>query len=560
MRQIIACILSILLVPFACSVKISAAADLPGTVQPGQIEQQFQQAPRMRADQPARIAVSEADQPVPSNAQEIRFKLTRLVTKGATVYSEKELLSDYESRLEKEVSLADIYQIAYALTARYRNDGYILSRVVVPAQSIEDGQVHLKVIEGYIAVVTIEGIDEDHRKIIQDYAEKIRNCRPLKNVILERYLLLMNDLPGAFAQAVIKPSQKEPGASDMTVQFSQGKIHGGLSLDNRGGESLGPMRISSDIGFNSVLGLQESTTARFVTSGNEKLKFLSVSHEERIGAEGGKLSLSHSTVEAKPKEMDFIPLNLETSSETTTLMYSYPLIRSRSENLLLRGSFAVHDGETEIFGVEDTRDRIRAFRLGATFDLADAWGVNLIDIEVSRGIEGLGSSKNGDPMLSRIEGRVDFGKAAVYAARLQSLAPHLSFLTAISAQYAWTDLLSSELYSFGGEQLGRGYDPSELVGDNGVGIKLELRYTDTIPGRVPFSYTGYAFYDAGKVNQRSPGGFPSSESAASAGLGLRMSLGQYVSCYAELAKPLTRDVTAKEDRNARGYAGLSIRF
>ncbi|MCI0499818.1 MAG: hypothetical protein L0Y36_09090, partial [Planctomycetales bacterium] len=399
-----------------------------------------------------------------------------------------------------------------------------------------------------------------HRKIVLDYAEKIRNCRPLKNGILERYLLLMNDLPGAFVQAVIKPSQKEPGASDMTVQFSQSKIQGGLSLDNRGGESLGLMRISADIGLNSALGLQESTTARFVTSGNEKLKFLSISHEERIGAEGGKLNLSHSTVEAKPKEMYFIPLNLETSSETTTLMYSYPLIRSRSENLLLRSSFTAHDGETQIFGVEDTRDRIRAFRLGATFDLADAWGVNLLDMEVSRGIDGLGSSKNDDPMLSRPAGRVDFTKSSLYAARLQYLVPRWSFLTAVSAQYAWTDLLSSELYNFGGEQIGRGYDPSELVGDHGVGMKLELRYTDTIPGRLLFSYTGYAFYDAGKVYQRSPGGLHSSESASSAGLGLRMSLGRHISCYAELAKPLTRDVSAEEDRNARGYAGLSFRF
>jgi hemolysin activation/secretion protein len=559
MRQIIACIFSILSVIFVFSVK-APAADLPGTVRPGQIEQQFQDEPKIRADRPGRVVIPEADQPVPPNAQEIRFKLAGIVIEGATVYSEKELLSDSQNRLDKEVSLADIYQIASALTARYRNDGYILSRIVVPAQSIEDGQVRLKVIEGYIAGINIEGTDEDHRKFVHDYAEKIRNCRPLKNEILERYLLLMNDLPGAFAQAVIKPSTQEPGASDMTVKFTQNKLQGGLSIDNRGGKSLGPMRISADIGLNSVLGMQESTTARFVTSGNEKLKFLSVSHEERIGGEGGKFQLSHSTVEAKPKEMAFIPLNLETSSRTTTFGYSHPLIRSRSQNLLLRGSFTAHDGETQIFGVEDTRDRLRAFRLGATFDLADALGVNLLDIEVSRGIEGLGSSKNHDIMLSRPEGRVDFTKAAMYAARLQPIALRWSFLTAFSAQYAWTDLLSSELYSFGGEQTGRGYDPSELVGDHGIGMKLELRYTDTVPGRFPFSYTGYAFYDVGKVYQRSPAGASSSESAASAGLGLRMSLGQHVSCYAELAKPLTRDVSAEEERNARGYAGFSIRF
>jgi hemolysin activation/secretion protein len=560
MKPFIAGTLSVLGLMFLCGAIVQAAG-LPGTVQPGQIEQQFQLEPKMRADQPGRIAVPEADQPMPSNAKDVRFKLIRLVIEGATVYSEKDLLSNYRSRLDGEVSLADIYQIASAMTAKYRNDGYILSQVVVPAQSVEGGRVRLRVMEGYITSVTIEGVDGDRRKLAQRYADKIRQSRPLKNSVLERYLLLMNDLPGAIARAAIKPSQKESGASEMTVQFSQSKVQGGLSLDNRGGESLGPWRISGDIGLNSVFGLQESTTLRLVSSGNEKMTFVSLAHEEKIGSEGGNLNLSFSTVNAKPKEMTFIPLNLETSSQTAVLAYSHPLIRSRSQNLSLRGGLTVHEGKTEIFSVEDTRDSTHALKIGATYDLADSWyGTNLIDVELSQGIIGLGSSSNHDRMLSRFNGRVDFTKATLYAARLQTLLPRWSFLAAVNAQYAFTDLLSSELYSFGGEQFGRGYDPSEMVGDHGVGMKLELRYTDTFSGRLAFSYTGYAFYDAGIVYQRSPGGLADSDSAASAGLGLRMTLGRYASCYAELAKPLTRDVSAEGNRDMRSYAGVSIRF
>jgi hemolysin activation/secretion protein len=291
------------------------------------------------------------------------------------------------------------------------------------------------------------------------------------------------------------------------------------------------------------------------------MKFGSLSHEERIGPDGGKLNISGAIVRSKPKELLFVPLNQETSSESVAVTYIYPLIRSRSQNLFLRGTFSVHDGKTEIFGVEDTRDRIRAFRLGATYDRADSWnGINLLDIELSQGINGLGSSDKNDAMLSRPNGRVDFTKATLYAARLQSLTSQLSFLAAVNAQYAWSDLLSSELYSFGGEQFGRGYDPSELVGDHGVAGKLELRYTDTLPLGFAASYTLYGFYDIGIVYQRTSGGDSCSESAASAGLGLKVNLGQYVSFFAELAQPLTRDVSAKENRDSRGYGGVSIRF
>jgi hemolysin activation/secretion protein len=539
----------------------AAAVDLPGTVQPGQIQKQFEPEPKMRADRPERIVTPEPDQPVPSNAKELRFKLTRLAVEGATVYPEQDLLPAYQSRLDKEISLFDIYQIAAALTAKYRNDGYILSQVVVPAQSVEDGKVRLQAVEGYIAAVTLEGVDGDRRKLVQRYADRIRQSRPLKNDVLERYLLFMNDLPGAFARATIKPSPGIPGASDMHVQFTQQMVSGGLSLDNRGGKSQGPLRLNADLGLNSALGLQESTRIRFVHSLSDELSFGSLSHDQTIGPDGGKLSLTASMSRSKPEELAFIPLNLETSSQTAALMYSYPLIRSRAQNLSLRGSFTLHEGETKIFNVKDTRDSLRAVRLGTTYDIADAWGgVNLLDIELSQGIHGLGSSDNGDPFLSRANGRVDFTKATLYAARLQSLLPGLSFLAAVSGQYAFTDLLSSELYSFGGEQFGRGYDPSELVGDHGIAVKLELRYTLTAPSFLDSSYTPYAFYDAGIVYQRTSGGLNDSDSAASAGLGLRVTFGRHVSAYAEMAKPLTRDVSAEGNRDLRGYAGISLRF
>ncbi len=202
------------------------AAELPGAVLPGQIEQQFKKEPQIRAGQPERVVVPEVDQPVPSSARGIRFKLTKVVIEGATVYSESELRSVYQDRLDQEVSLAEIYQIASLLTAKYRNDGYILSRVIVPVQSIEGGEVRLKAVEGYVARVTIDGTT-GWRKLVQRYAAQITKSRPLKNSVLERYLLLMNDLPGAFARATIKPSPSEPGASEMIVEFTQSKVQGG---------------------------------------------------------------------------------------------------------------------------------------------------------------------------------------------------------------------------------------------------------------------------------------------------------------------------------------------
>ncbi|MGA4816816.1 POTRA domain-containing protein [Pseudomonas aeruginosa] len=47
--------------------------------------------------------------------------------------------------------------LANRLTAKYRQDGYLLTQVVVPEQSIEGGKVRLQVIEGYLEHVQIKG-------------------------------------------------------------------------------------------------------------------------------------------------------------------------------------------------------------------------------------------------------------------------------------------------------------------------------------------------------------------------------------------------------------------
>jgi hemolysin activation/secretion protein len=225
-------------------------------------------------------------------------------------------------------------------------------------------------------------------------------------------------------------------------------------------------------------------------------------------------------------------------------------------------SLGVHNGETTLFGFTESEDRIRSLRLGLQWDAADSFaGLNLLDVEFSQGLAGLGASKNGDVLLSRANGRVDYRKLTLYAARVQSITPRWSVLGAVTVQRAMTDLLTSELFGFGGEQFGRGFDPSEMVGDHGVAGKLELRYGLRQPFAWVDAWSMYAFYDAGRVQQRTVApGAEDSESARSTGFGSRFDLARQISLFVEVAKPLGRDVAAEGNRDARFFGGLSARF
>src|SRR3569832_1435898 len=116
----------------------AAAADapVPGVVLFGQIERQFRETPRPQA-MPAPIVQPPAPvQAAPAKADEVRFVLKQVKLEGATVYTEDQLRPYFADLIDKEIALSEIYALADRLTARYRNDGYILTQVIVPAQTV----------------------------------------------------------------------------------------------------------------------------------------------------------------------------------------------------------------------------------------------------------------------------------------------------------------------------------------------------------------------------------------------------------------------------------------
>ena len=536
----------------------SSGQTRPGTTQPGQIERQLEK-PREPASKPAVITIPEPAQPPPPNAAGIQFVLNRLMVDGVTAYEADALRGVYAGALGREVTLADIYRVADALTARYRNDGYILSQVIVPAQTVEDGAIRLRAIEGYVAAVRVEGGSAALNARVRRYAQKVLAVRPLTVGALERCVLLANDIPGVQARAVLAPAST-PGAADLVLEVSQRGYATGSSLDTRGSRAQGRQRVFGNVELYSLFRGASLTSVRGVTTLDRELGYLAAAHESLVGAEGTRIGVAGSYVYSRPQDLAVVPLDLRTTSGTFTVSVFQPLVRSRTKNLSARAALSAFDSTTTVFGVKDTADRVRAVRLGLTFDASDGLGgINLADLEFSQGIAALGASANGGRYLSRSTGRTDFRKATLYAARLQLLPAGWSLALAVNAQYALTDLLSPELFGVGGEQFGRGYDFAEILNDHGVAAKVDLRYSDTRLGGTAATLMPYVFYDFGRVWQRTPSpGLDTTQSAASAGAGLRVSFGRRLSGFVELGKPLTRIVGQEKNRRARIYTGLSV--
>ena len=316
-------------------------AQSQGVVAPGRIEKQFEVETLPKST--FEPIIPEGDEVIPpSEADAIKFVLSGVLVEGSTIYGEPDFQSIYESALGEEVSLGDIYRMAGKISAKYRGDGYILSRAVVPAQRILDGLVKIQAIEGFINEVIIEGDVSRRESLLENYAAKIAAERPLTARTLERYLLLADDLAGLTAKAVLTPSIDIPGASDLVLFVDQKDYNLSVAIDNRGTRFVGPNEISFSAKFNSLLGLHESTTFRSIfASQPEELRFFQMSHTEVLGSEGTKFQMSYNIVRSRPG-FTFSTAdgtNVESESQELSFRLSHPLIRTRSENLEVSGSF-----------------------------------------------------------------------------------------------------------------------------------------------------------------------------------------------------------------------------
>lgn len=111
-----------------------------------------------------------------------------------------------------------------------------------------------------------------------------------------------------------------------------------------------------------------------------------------------------------------------------------------------------------------------------------------------------GATRLGDPLASRSDGDGVFSKVQFWGDARFSLNDRIDLFFAMGGQLADRALLGSEELALGGAYRTRGYNFSEVLGDEGIYGLAELRYnvnTDNLPlDRL----TLYGFVDGGKVN------------------------------------------------------------
>lgn len=534
--------------------------------EPGRIEKRIHKPTQVQPEPARPVLPAIPGKPRAPVEGESRFVLAGVQIDGAKVYDIAAFAPLYEPYLAKEIGAAEIQKLVTAIAAKYRGDGYFLTQVTASPQDLALGILRIKIVEGRVARVSFPGADARRQPELARYVAKIKALRPARLAEVERYMMLIDDLPGVSIDGSVKPIDKDAGTYELVLAIDQAAFDGYVSVDNRGTRAVGRYQALVNGNLNALFSARDRTglTLFTIPATPKELAYVEITHEERIGSEGMRAwaSASHSEVDAGGI---FAADNLGSRSTRGGVGLSYPLVRSRDHNLSLFGKFDVVNQRQDLDDVRNFDDRLRVLRIGADYNLNDdLGGQNAVSAELSRGLDVFGASDGIYAGQSRASSRADghavFTKLTVSATRRQKLGDKWAVQLSVAGQKSDERLLSNEEFYIGGAQFGRAFDSGEISGDDGAAASAELQYGEFLSLPYLDSYQVYGFYDFGIVWETAATNFNGRTSLTSAGGGLRLGIAKAVFGGLEVAKPLNRIVANEGDKGPRVFFYLLSRY
>ncbi|MFT6773457.1 MAG: hemolysin activation/secretion protein [Paracoccaceae bacterium] len=524
------------------------------------------------------IAVT--SQTPPANAAEISFTLTSVTLAGGTIYAPAALAPLYADSVGQVITVEDLFVIAARLQAQYRDDGYLFTRVLVPAQEIDSGAVRFELVEAVIEEVLIEepaGPIGAVRALVERIVAPLIGLANPRLADIEAVLLRLNDIPGVIrAAAVPKLGGDTRGGIKLYVNMERNTLDVVAFVDNRQSPIIGTGLFGAVASWNSWTEAGDTTTLSIFGSGDFDDAFPrdfqerwtgQLEHSRFIGDRGLSLRLRGLYSRTRPgdsvRDFAIVGQQLELGAALV-----WPLVRSRALSIDVSGGLEVIEMDSVVPasgggpGLVTADDSIRAMFASARLVQRDLFGVTEAEASLRAGLDFYGASRPDDAGLSRADGDGSFVLVRGQVSRTlthQALAP-FSFWAELRGQWADRPLLSSEEFSIGGPTLSRAYDPSEYAGDNGIGATAEIR----IPAGFTLydqliDATLYAYGDAAEVGNLG-GGTPIHQSLLSAGVGVRANLPAGFALNLEAAKPIDTPLARTSSDAWRFFFSASKRF
>ena len=403
---------------------------------------------------------------------EVRIKVTRFRVTGQDVLPREDVDAILDSYKKKELNFSELMQISDKLTALFKKKGYMLAKVYLPEQNLDDGTVEYIVVIGRLGNIKVENRSGLSEAAINRQTSALKTGEYVRRQNVERAVWLLNDLSGADARVLFSPG-KEEGTTDILIQVDPQKgKHGSVFADNYGNRYTGyyELGMTYDIWNPAHQGDQLSLA---VNTTGRKERYGSFNYRIPLWKDGFTMDAGYSYLGYHlGKEYDM--LYARGTARVYHVGMDYAFERSSRQNVYggIRYEYSRLRDEYRAFDLDYADKHSHAAIFSLYGDKSASDGVTSWRFDWKWG----NLTFNNNEIPDELDTKGTYSKANVTVMRRQDLTNRLYLNLVGSAQLASRNLDSSEKMSLGGINGVRAYPRSEGSGDNGYLLRAEMRY------------------------------------------------------------------------------------
>ncbi|HEX2648779.1 MAG TPA: ShlB/FhaC/HecB family hemolysin secretion/activation protein [Burkholderiales bacterium] len=415
-----------------------------------------------------------AERPAPRSGLSVvvsRFRVT-----GATVFSAAELEQALAPWTGRRLADEDLEEARRAITARYLAAGYVNSGAIIPDQTIAEGTLEIRVIEGRLAEVVVGGANAFRPGFIRERVELAAG--PPLNVqrLQERMQVMLQNPQIERINAELGPGA-EPGEAVLKLDVTEAKQQTlGFTLANNRSPAVGANHGEGTLVFRNKLGFGEALGLRFGRT--EGLVEWGANLAVPVSPRDTLFTLKYERTGAEVIEPPFDQIDIRSSTRNAEAGLTQPLVRTLSREVAVGAVISNRDNASFLLGqpfsftpgLVDGRSSVSALRLVGDWSERSNDEVLAVRVTASHGLALFGSTVHPGFPDSKFDSRL---AQLQWARRLGREAGQV--VVRADWQHANGSLLPAEKFAVGGLQSVRGYRENALVRDHGWAASIEYR-------------------------------------------------------------------------------------
>ena len=307
------------------------------------------------------LAVTLVKQSIPPDAKRRWAVVRRVKIDGAFPELESQTAALIASIQGRRVSLADAFQFAASVQAAYGEAGYPLVNAILEPQYFAEGEVRIKIIDGFIENLDLTGVPQDLRGLARDRLAPIVGRRHITLAELQRHILLLGELPGVTGGTTTKLGDEFAGVI-LVVNATEIPFSYAFGVNNYLPKEYGTFLFSQGFALNNTLGLGETIHAEAASSddfgqffdGQAKTQAFGFGGVLPIGPDGFTTSANYNQSRVSPttRPGTFVPPipgeGFHGALQQASVRANYPLILSQQQTLRFQLGFDFVDNKEDV--------------------------------------------------------------------------------------------------------------------------------------------------------------------------------------------------------------------